>query len=137
MRLLDDEPDDDDDDASFETESDDDSDDDQQDSTQHHPVNKNLEAVSSSVDGGSELDGDEAPEDEFTFSDGHHTIKRLQDDLLADEDEPDDGMFSNMTRAQYTYVLLEGCLHMRSVFLPFNGKSRPWRLKMLPRRTGL
>ena len=136
MRLLDDEPDDD-DDASFETESEDDSDDDQWDITQRHPVNKNSGAVSSSADEGGELDGDEGPEGKFTFNGGHHTIKRLQDDLLADEDEPDDGVFLNMSRARYTYIWLQGCLHMRSVFPPFNGKSRSWRLKMLPRRTGL
>lgn len=103
MRLLDEEPDDD-DDASFETESEDDSDDDRRDSTQRHPVNENSEAVFSSADEGSELDGDEGPEGEFAFNDGHHTIKRLRDDLLADEDEPDDGMFSNISCAIYLYL---------------------------------
>jgi U3 small nucleolar RNA-associated protein MPP10 len=100
MRLLDDE--DDEDDDSFEIESedegddddDDDDDDDEWDSTQRHTVKKNSEAALSGVDKGSQLYGDESSEGEFTFSEGHHTIKRLQDDLFADEDGPDDGMFS-------------------------------------------
>jgi U3 small nucleolar RNA-associated protein MPP10 len=140
MRLLDDE--DDEDDDSFEIESedegDDDDDDNEWDSTQRHPVKKNLEAALSGVDKRSQLDGDESSEGEFTFSEGHHTIKRLQDDLFADEDEPDDGMFSYlMSSTQQTYVWLEVCPQMRSVFPPFNKKLQPWRPKMLPRKTGL
>jgi len=93
MRLLDDE--DDEDDDSFEIESEDEGDDDEQDSIRRHPVKKNSEAAFSGVDKRSQLDGDENSESEFTFSEGHDTIKRLQDDLFAaDEDEPDDGMFS-------------------------------------------
>lgn len=91
MQLLDDASDDDED--SFEVESEDESDDDQQGSTQGHPVNETLDAELSSDEEGSQSDDDESPEGEFTFSDGHQTIKRLQDDLLADEDEPDDGLF--------------------------------------------
>jgi U3 small nucleolar RNA-associated protein MPP10 len=93
MRLLDDE--DDEDDDSFEIESEDEGEDDEQDSIQHHPVKKNSKAAFSGVDKRSQLDGGENSEGEFTFSEGHDAIKRLQDDLFAaDEDEPDDGMFS-------------------------------------------
>ncbi len=106
MQLLDDESDESaDDNESLEIESEDEGDDDQQDNTQRHPVNKNSDAVFGSVDRGSQFGGDESSEGEFAFDDGHHTIKRLQDDLLADEDEPDDGMSSYlMSRSQYTYV---------------------------------
>ena len=93
MRLLDDEGDEDDD--SFEVESEDEGGDDEQDSIQRHPVKKNSEAAFNGVDKRSQMDGDENSEGEFTLKEGHDTIKRLQDDLFAaDEDEPDDGMFS-------------------------------------------
>lgn len=88
MQLLDDAPDDDDD--SFEVESEDD-DAEQWGDTQDHSVNENSDAELSSDDEGSQSDGDENPEGGFTLSNGHQAIQRLQDDLLADEDEPDDG----------------------------------------------
>jgi len=80
MRLLDDASDED----SYETESEDESESDLE-STQDHVF-----------DGGggkeSQTD-DDSREGNFPF-DGHQTIKRSQDDLLADEDEPDDGTFN-------------------------------------------
>jgi hypothetical protein len=88
MQLLDDAPDDDED--SFEVESEDD-DDDQWGDTPGHSVNENSDAELGSDDEGSQSDDDESPEGGLTLSNGHHTIQRLQDDLLADEDEPDDG----------------------------------------------
>jgi hypothetical protein len=88
MQLLDDAPDDDED--SFEVESEDD-DDDQWGDTQGHSVNENSDAELSSDDEGSQSDDDESPEGGFTLSNGRQTIQRLQDDLLADEDEPADG----------------------------------------------
>jgi U3 small nucleolar RNA-associated protein MPP10 len=94
MRLLDNEPDDDDGD-SFETESEDESDDSQRSSTQDNPGDD---------DSDTEFSGDENPGGEFTISDGHRTIKRLQDDLLADEDEPDDGMLYSQCHILDTYV---------------------------------
>ncbi|KAI0304855.1 U3 small nucleolar ribonucleoprotein complex, subunit Mpp10 [Russula brevipes] len=93
MRLLDNEPDDDDED-SFETESEDESDDSQRSSTQDNPGDDDSDA---------EFSGDESPEGELTISDGHRTIKRLQDDLLADEDEPDDGMLYSQCRILDSY----------------------------------
>lgn len=90
MQLLDDAPDDDED--SFEAESEDDDDDDD------HSVNKNSDAELSSDDEGSQSDDDESPEGRFTLSNGHQTIQRLQDDLLADEDEPDDGLSTHERR---------------------------------------
>ena len=94
MQLLDDAPDDDDD--SFEVESEEDEDDgddgdDQCGDTQMHSVNENSDAELSSDDEGRQSDDDGSPEGGFTLSNGHQTIQRLQDDLLADEDEPDDG----------------------------------------------
>ena len=90
MQLLDDAPDDDED--SFEAESeDDDDDDDQWGDTQGHSVNENSDAELSSDDEGSQSDDGESPKGRFTPSNGHQIIQRLQDDLLADEDEPDDG----------------------------------------------
>jgi len=88
MQLLDDAPDDDDD--SFEVESEEEEED-QWGDTQNHSVNENSDAELSSGDEGSQSDDDESPEGGFTLSNGHQTIQRLQDDLLADEDEPDDG----------------------------------------------
>jgi U3 small nucleolar RNA-associated protein MPP10 len=88
MQLLDDAPDDDDD--SFEVESEEEEED-QWGDTQDHSVNENSDAELSSDDEGSQTDNDESPEGGFTLSNGHQTIQRLQDDLLADEDEPDDG----------------------------------------------
>jgi U3 small nucleolar RNA-associated protein MPP10 len=100
MQLLGDVPDD--DDESFEVESeeeeeeeeeddDDDDDDDQWGDTQKHSANDNSDAELSSDDEGRQSDDDESPEGGFTLSNGHQTIQSLQDDLLADEDEPDDG----------------------------------------------
>ena len=90
MQLLDDAPDDDED--SFEVESeDDDDDDDQWDDTQGPSVTENSDAELSNDDEGSQSDDEKTPEGGFTLSNGHQTIQRLQDDLLADEDEPDDG----------------------------------------------
>lgn len=86
MQLLDGAPDGDED--SFEVESEDD---DQWDDTQGHSVNENSDAELGSDDEGSQSDDDGGPEGGFTLSNGHQTIQRLQDDLLADEDEPDDG----------------------------------------------
>jgi U3 small nucleolar RNA-associated protein MPP10 len=95
MQLLDDAPDDDEDSFEAESEEDDDDDDDDDDDqwgdAQGHSVNKNSDAELSSDDGGSQLDDDGSPEGGFTLSNGYQTIRRLQDDLLADEDEPDDG----------------------------------------------
>ena len=90
MQLLDDA--DEEDEDEFEVESEEESDDDQRSSTQGHSVDENSDAELSS-DEGSQSDNDESPEGGFTFSNGHQTIKRLQDDLLGDEDEPDDGTF--------------------------------------------
>ena len=91
MQLLDGAPDDDED--SFEVESEDESEDDERGSTQGHSANDNSYAELSGDDEGSQSDDDESPEGGFTFSNGHQTIKRLQDDLLSDEGEPNDGMF--------------------------------------------
>lgn len=91
MQLLDDALEDEDD--GFEVESEEESDDDLRGGAQGHSVHENLDAELSSDDAGSQSDEDESPEGEFTFSNGHQTIKRSQDDLLADEDEPEDGMF--------------------------------------------
>jgi U3 small nucleolar RNA-associated protein MPP10 len=88
MQLLDDAPDDDED--SFEAESEEE-DDDQWGDTQGHSVNENSDAELSSDDDRSQSDVDESPEGRSTLSNGRQTIQRLQDDLLADEDEPDDG----------------------------------------------
>jgi hypothetical protein len=96
MQLLDDASDEDED--GFEVESEDESDDDEQRSTEGHSVDENSDAELSSDDEGSQSEDDESPEGGFTLGNGHQTIKRLQDDLLADEDEPDDGVFiSNLT----------------------------------------
>ncbi|KAI9455858.1 Mpp10 protein-domain-containing protein, partial [Russula earlei] len=74
MHELDDASDDSTDD-SFEPESEDESDDDQ-------PAT--MEAV--------DLGGDESPEGENATNDDHRTIKRLQADLFANDDEPDHGL---------------------------------------------
>lgn len=136
MQLLDDDDDDDD----LEIESEDEGDDDQRGSTQgpDHQVNENLDGVFSSGPKRSRMSGDEIPEYGFILHDDHHTIKRLQDDLLADEDEPDDGMFYFQCHVLNIPILsFQVCPHMRSDLPPFNERSQPWRPKMLPRRTGL
>jgi len=82
MRLLDDASDDD----SWEVESEDEDDSDQEGTTRDHVLDRDSDMVFGGV-------GDESGEGNSTF-DGRQAIKRSQDDLLADEDEPDDGMFS-------------------------------------------
>ena len=104
MQLLDDAPDDDED--SFEVESEDDDDDDQWGDTQGHSVNENSDAGLSYDDEGSQSGNDESPEGGFN---GHQTIRRLQDDLLADEDEPDDGML------QFCRISIYLCLAIRFI----------------------
>jgi len=104
MQLLDDAPDDDRD--SFEVESEEDDDDDQWGDTQGHSVGENSDAE---LDEGSQSDDDESPEGGFTLSNGHQTIQRLQDDLLADEDEPDDGTH------RFYRNLLCSCLAIRFI----------------------
>jgi len=134
MQCLDDMPDDDDD--SFEVESEEDSDDDQWGDTQSHLNNENSDAEPSSDDEGSQPD-DESPEGGFTLSNSHQTIKRLQDDLLADEDEPEDGtlyfchILKMLTPSYQVYP------HMRGAAPSFNNKLQPWRQKILPKKTGL
>jgi hypothetical protein len=135
MQLLDDASDDDED--SFEVESEDESDDDEGGDTQNHPVNEILDAELSSDEEESQPDVDESPESGFAFSNGHQTIKRLQDDLLADEDELDDGMFYFQCRALNMLMpSCQVCRHMRGAFPSFNNKSRPWRPKILAKKTG-
>ncbi|KAI0004302.1 U3 small nucleolar ribonucleoprotein complex, subunit Mpp10 [Russula compacta] len=92
--------DDDDDDDDPEIESEDEGDDDQRGGTQgpDQQVNENSDAVFSSGHKRSQMNGDESPENGFILSDDHHTIKRLQDDILADEDEPDDGLSTHEKR---------------------------------------
>ncbi len=136
-QLLDNVLDDDDDEDSFEVESEEDSEDDQQGDTQGQLVNEDSDAELSSDDEGSHSDDDRSPEDRFAFSNGHQTIKRLQDDLLADEDEPDNGThyFSRILD-----TLMPGyqvCPHMRGVSPSFNNKLQTWRPKILPKKTGL
>jgi hypothetical protein len=92
MQLLDDAPDDEEDGSEVESEDDDDDDAGQWGDTQGHSVNENSDAELSSDDKESRLDNDESPEGGFTLSSGHQTIQRSQDDLLVDEDEPDDGV---------------------------------------------
>jgi hypothetical protein len=100
MQLLEDA--DEDDDDGFEVESEDD----QWGSTQGHSDEENLDAELSS-DEGSQSDDDESTKGRIAFSNGHQTIKRLQDDLLGDEDEPDDGMFYyNVACSIYLYLAI-------------------------------
>ena len=87
MQLLDDAPDDDEDGS--EVESEDEDDDNQWGDTQSHSAN---DAELGGDEEESQSDDDESPEGGFSLSNGHQTIQRSQDDLLADEDEPDDGM---------------------------------------------
>ncbi|KAH9000704.1 U3 small nucleolar ribonucleoprotein complex, subunit Mpp10, partial [Lactarius hatsudake] len=87
IRLLDDASDDDD---SWEVESEDEDEDDLEGAIWDHV----LDGDSDMVFGGG---GDESGEGSSTF-DGYHAIKRSQDDLLADEDEPDDGMSTHEKR---------------------------------------
>ena len=90
MQLLEDARDDDEDSFGVESEDDDD-DDDQWGDIQDHSVDENSDAELSSDGEGSQSDDGESPESGFALSNGHQTIQRLQDDLLADEGEPDDG----------------------------------------------
>ena len=116
MQLLDDASDEDDD--SLEVESEDESDDDQPGSIEGHSVDENLDAELSSNDEGSQSEDDEGPEGGITFNNGHQTIKRLQDDLLADEDEPDDGMFiSNLAYSIYLCLAVGLSTHERRLSL--------------------
>lgn len=104
MQLLEDA--DEDDDDGFEVESEDESEDDQWGSTQGHSDEENPDAELSS-DEGSQSNDDKSTEGGITFSNGHQTIKRLQDDLLGDEDEPDDGMFYyNVAYSIYLYLAI-------------------------------
>ena len=92
IRLLDDAPDDAPDDDSWEVESEDEGESEQEGTAR--------DGDSDMVFGGG---ADKSGEDNSTF-DGHQAIKRSQDDLLADEDEPDDGTFSfgpNTTRSMH------------------------------------
>ncbi|KAI0274674.1 U3 small nucleolar ribonucleoprotein complex, subunit Mpp10 [Gloeopeniophorella convolvens] len=43
-------------------------------------------------------DEEESDEDDLAFGDSHQTIERLKDDLLADEEEPDDGLSTHEKR---------------------------------------
>ncbi|KAH9082046.1 U3 small nucleolar ribonucleoprotein complex, subunit Mpp10 [Lactarius deliciosus] len=86
MRLLDDA----DDDDSWEVESEDEDENDQEGVIRNHVLDGDSDMV---FDGG----GDESGEGNSTF-DGYQAIKRSQDDLLADEDELDDGMSTHEKR---------------------------------------
>ncbi|KAH8988831.1 U3 small nucleolar ribonucleoprotein complex, subunit Mpp10 [Lactarius akahatsu] len=86
MRLLDDASDDD----SWEVESEDEDENDLEGVIQNHVLDGDSDMV---FDGG----GDESGEGNSTF-DGYQAIKRSQDDLLADEDELDDGMSTHEKR---------------------------------------
>jgi U3 small nucleolar RNA-associated protein MPP10 len=113
IRLLDDAPDDD----SWEVESEDESDSDQEATTRDHVGDSDM-----AFGGGA----DDSGEGNSTF-DGHQAIKRSQDDLLADEDEPDDGTFSfGRHTARYTNIFgHQVCPPMRSALLLFSSKLRP------------
>lgn len=107
MQLLEDAPDDDDD--SFGVESEDDDDDDQWGDIQDHSANENSDAELSSDGERSQSDDGESPESGFTLSNGHQTIQRLQDDLLADEGEPDDGTL------YFYHISIYSCLAIRFI----------------------
>jgi U3 small nucleolar RNA-associated protein MPP10 len=94
IRLLDDADDDDDDDDSWEVESEDEGESDQDGATQDHVLEEDSDMVFGGVGIEGHTDGDESGEGNSTFN-GYQAIKRLQDDLLADDDEPDDGTFSS------------------------------------------
>jgi U3 small nucleolar RNA-associated protein MPP10 len=105
IRLLDDadDDDDDDDDDSWEVESEDEGESDQDDTTQDHVLEEDLDMRFGGV-GKGHTDGGESGEGNSTF-DSYQAIKRLQDDLLADDDEPDDGTFSfGSHTARYTNI---------------------------------
>lgn len=89
MRLLDDTPDDD----SWEVESEDD----QEGTTRDHVPDRDSGMMFGGGGEEGKTDGDESGEANSIF-DGHQAIKRLQDDLLADEDELDDGMSTHEKR---------------------------------------
>lgn len=94
MRLLDDaDDDDDDDDDSWEVESEDESESDQDGTSQDHVLEEDSDMVFGGVGKEGRMDSDESGEGDSAF-DGYQAIKRSQDDLLADDDEPDDGRFS-------------------------------------------
>jgi hypothetical protein len=91
MQLLGNMPDDDEDGSEVESEDGDDYDD-QWGDTQGDSVNEDSDAELGGDDEESQSDDDESPKGGFTLSNGQQTIQRSQDDLLADEDEPEDGM---------------------------------------------
>jgi U3 small nucleolar RNA-associated protein MPP10 len=110
MRLLDDaSSDDDEEDDSQEVESEDEDEDDEQGITRGYLANQNSDAEFSSDRQRSQLDCDGSEEGIFTLSDGHQTIKRLKDDLLADDDEPHNGVFGLRCRIIYL------CLSVRII----------------------
>ncbi|KAH9982501.1 U3 small nucleolar ribonucleoprotein complex, subunit Mpp10 [Lactifluus volemus] len=99
MRLLDDVPSgDDEEDDSEEVESEDEDEGDEQGITRGYLANENSGAEFSSDEQGSQLDDDGSEEGKFSFRDGHQTIKRLKDDMLADEDEPNNGLSTHEKR---------------------------------------
>ena len=96
LRLLDDEldgDDDDDDDDSWEAESEDEGESDQEGTTRDHVLGEDSDMVFGGVGKEGQTDGDESGKGNSTF-DGYQVIKRSQGDLLADDDEPDDGAFT-------------------------------------------
>ena len=94
MRLLDDaDDDDDDDDDSWKVESEDESESDQDGTSQDHVLEEDSDMGFGGVGEEGRMDSDESGEGDSAF-DGYQAIKRSQDDLLADDDEPDDGRFS-------------------------------------------
>ena len=112
MRLLDatdDEDDDDDDSWEPESEDEDENEDeyesDQEGNTQDHVLEEDSDMVFAGVGKEGQTDDDESGEGNSTF-DGYQAIKRSQDDLLADDDEPDDGMFNfGFHSARYPNIL--------------------------------
>jgi U3 small nucleolar RNA-associated protein MPP10 len=105
MRLLDDAPsEDDEEDDSEEVESEDEDEGDEQGITRGYLANENSGAEFSSDEQGSQLDDDGSEEGKFSFSDGHQTIKRLKDDMLADEDEPNNGIFGFRRHTTYLWL---------------------------------
>ncbi|KAH9064186.1 U3 small nucleolar ribonucleoprotein complex, subunit Mpp10 [Lactarius vividus] len=91
MRLLDDASDDD----SWEVESEDEDENHQEGTIRDHVLDGDSDMVFGEG-------GDESGEGNSTF-DGYQAIKRSQDDLLADEDEPDDGTFNFRRHSMSTH----------------------------------
>jgi hypothetical protein len=107
MRLLDDAPiggDEEDDSEEVESEDEDEDEGDEQGITRGYLANENSGAEFSSDEQGSQLDDDGSEEGKFSFSDGHQTIKRLKDDMLADEDEPNNGIFGFICHTTYLWL---------------------------------